>query len=268
MVVKVLSRLGQAFSHSLDGLSLAQDSMLLRLRRASLALLALIGAVGLGLVIFISQLGWPAVLSGPLPIGPAKVGTVHDGVALTRKAPRGAPVAGKQNGAVAAGEAEGTSRRASRDSDESGESRLGGSRELANAPAAEQPGTGAVQPPSSVSPPAPPAAAPTPTVSVPAPASPTTASVEGAPAAGAVKASNDSKKAAGLAGAKSPGQQTAASKDPSSSSSKSSELAGVKAHRDESTAAPAAPASGAPPPSSPAAAKEAADAARASQGSH
>lgn len=93
MVVKVLSRVGQAFFHSLGGLSLAQDSMLLRLRRASLALLALIGAVGLGLVVFISQLGWPAVLSGPLPAGPAKI-KVQDGLALTQ------PVPGRSSGAA------------------------------------------------------------------------------------------------------------------------------------------------------------------------
>jgi hypothetical protein len=265
MVVKMLSRVGQAFSRSVGGLSLAQDSMLLRLRRASLALLALIGAVGLGLVVFISQLGWPAVLSGPLPAGPAKVGKVQDGFALTQPAPRGGSGAvDRQGGLAAIGVAEGTKRR--RSSRSPGESRLGGSHELASTPSApSNPAAGAPPTPS----PTPPASEPAPVVSVPAPSSPTTASVEStATTVGASKASSDSGRAAGLAGAKSQGQQTAAGKDPSSSSSKSSELASVKAHRDESTAAPVAPTSDAPAASSPAAAKEAADAARASQGRH
>lgn len=267
MVVKVLSRIGQAFSHSLGGLSLAQDSMLLRLRRASLALLALIGAVGLGLVVFISQLGWPAVLSGPLPAGPAKV-KVQDGLALTQPTSRGrSGAAGTQSGKgglAAGGVAEGTRQHASRNP---GESRLGGSRELAGTPSAP-PNPAAGTPPAPA--PSPPASEPAPVVSVPAPSNPTTASVGStATTVGASKASSDSSRAAGLAGAKSGGQQTAASKDPSSSTSKSSELASVKAHRDESTAAPVAPTSGAPATTpSPAAAKEAADAARASQGRH
>ncbi|MDX6600959.1 MAG: hypothetical protein QOF13_161 [Solirubrobacterales bacterium] len=237
--------------------------MLLRLRRASLALLALIGAVGLGLVIFISQLGWPAVLSGPLPIGPTKVGRVQDGVALTRPAPQGRPDAGRQSGVSAAAVTQGARQRSSRGS---GESRLGHSHELASTPSApSNPGVGASPTPS----PSPPASEPTPVVSTPAPSSPTTASVEGtATTTGASKASNDSSRAAGLAGAKSQGQLSATGKDSSPSTSKSSELASAKAHRDESTAAPVAPTSGVPAASSPAAAKEAADAAKASQGRH
>ncbi|HMC50148.1 MAG TPA: hypothetical protein VKH20_05845, partial [Solirubrobacterales bacterium] len=61
--------------------------MLLRLRRASIALLGLVGAVGLGLVIFISQIGWPGVFSGPLPGTPTRVGAVDDTIALTHPGP-------------------------------------------------------------------------------------------------------------------------------------------------------------------------------------
>jgi hypothetical protein len=261
MVVKVLSRVGQALSHSLGGFSLAPDSMLLRLRRASLALLGLVGAVGLGLVVFISQLGWPGALTSPLPSPPAKIGTIHDGVALTQPGPRGRAVAGRQSGVAAAGLAPGAARRIPRGSGESG---LGNSRKLAVAPAAS-PAPGS-QPPSP-SPPTP-APEPAPVVSTPAPSSPTTAGVEKAPTTtGASKASNDSARAAGLAPAKSQGQPSTAGKD-SSSSSKATEPASGKARRDESAATPAAPASAAPASSSPAAAKEAADAANASQGRH
>ena len=70
MDVKVASKVGHALTRSLGGLSLADGSMLLRLRRASIALLGLVGAVGLGLVFFISQIGWPGVLSGPVAGNP------------------------------------------------------------------------------------------------------------------------------------------------------------------------------------------------------
>src|SRR5438552_2795132 len=87
MDVKVASKLGHSLTRSLGGLSLAEGSMLLRLRRASIALLGLVGAVGLGLVFFISQIGWPGVISGPLPGTPTRVGTVHDAIALTHSGP-------------------------------------------------------------------------------------------------------------------------------------------------------------------------------------
>src|SRR3954453_6946541 len=87
MDVKVASKIGHALTRSLGGLSLADGSMLLRLRRASIALLGLVGAVGLGLVFFISQIGWPGVLSGPLPGTPTRVGAVHDAIALTHSRP-------------------------------------------------------------------------------------------------------------------------------------------------------------------------------------
>ncbi len=82
--------------------SLAGDGMLLRLRRASIALLGLVGAVGLGLIFFISQIGWPGVFSGPMPGSPTRVGTVHDAIALTHPGPALA-TAGRQREAVGQG---------------------------------------------------------------------------------------------------------------------------------------------------------------------
>ncbi len=56
----------------------------------SIALLGLVTAIGLGLIVFVSQQGWPGVLSGPIPAGPAVSGVVHnDPIALTQSA--GAP---------------------------------------------------------------------------------------------------------------------------------------------------------------------------------
>ncbi len=260
MGVKVLSRVRQLFTHSLSGLSLAQDSMLLRLRRASLALLGLIGAVGLGLVIFISQLGWTGALTNPLPDGPVKVGAIHDAIALKREGQRGSAPNDRQSGVAARGAARNAKRRAAGGS---GETRGANSPKLASvSPAA--PGQSADSPPS----PSSPTSEPAPVVSTPAPSSPTTASVGSGPTTtGASKASNDSTRAVGLTGAKTQGPQSAASKDPVPTASKSAELASSKANRDESSATPAA-AAAPPAASSPAAAKEAGDAAKASQGHH
>jgi hypothetical protein len=260
MVVKVLSRIGQALMHPFDGLSLAEGSMLLRLRRASIALLCLVGAVGLSLVIFISQLGWPDVLSGPLPGGPAKVGKVHDGVALqspARPTDRGARPLG---GVAAAKLAKGDKRRAS---ETPNASNIGRSRGLTSTPTPTPSPAGSAPSPAI---PTPVPSEPTPVVSPPASSSPTTAAVESEPPSGAAKASSDSSRAAGLAAAKSKGQQSANGKDPSTS--RTSEQASAKARGDESAAVAPVPSSSAPAATSPAAAKEAADAAKAGQGRH
>jgi hypothetical protein len=66
----VASRLRQALSDTVLGAGLAGDGLLVRLRRATIALLATVAAVGLGLIAFVSQVGWPTVLSGPIPAGP------------------------------------------------------------------------------------------------------------------------------------------------------------------------------------------------------
>src|SRR6187399_278902 len=133
MVVKVASKIGQAFSRSLGSLSLADGSILLRMRRASIALLALVGAVGLGLIVFISQLGWPGVVSGPLPGPPTQAGTVHNAIALTEAARRSSGTVGPA--ATAAGRpVGGLAQRDSRGSRAGGRSHLGGGKKLAAAP--------------------------------------------------------------------------------------------------------------------------------------
>jgi ParB family transcriptional regulator, chromosome partitioning protein len=276
MDVKVASKVGHALTRSLGGLSLAEGSMLLRLRRASIALLGLVGAVGLGLVFFISQIGWPGVISGPLPGTPTRVGTVHDAIALTHSGPSTAIA---KPAAVSAGRGAGNP--AHRGSSPSAGSQLGHSKQL-QADTGVQPGHGTNQPTSSQ--PAPESAPVT-----PAPAPSTTPTVESSPpsASEAVKTSSSSKtseaavakavsdNSKSAAAAKSEGQKSTKDQGSSSSSTKSSEASSAKAKRDESVAKTkakvpppaAAPEKSAPPPS-PAAAKEAADAAKANQAAH
>lgn len=274
MLVKVFSKVGQALTRSLGGLSLAQGSMLLRLRRASIALLGLVGAVGLGLVLFISQIGWPGVLSGPLPGTPTRVGAVHDAIALTHP---GAAVATAKPAGVSAGQ--GAGRAAHRGSDGA---QLDHAKKLAGT-AGVHPGHGTGHPASSQpgTEPAPVTPAPAPTTTVPVESSPppsasgpaTTGSSPKTSEAAVAKAVSDSGRSATATATKSQGQKSAKDQSPSSGSSKSSEASSAKAHRDESVAktkakAPppvTAPEKSAPAPN-PAAAKEAADATKANQG--
>ncbi len=87
MDVLVLSSARKLLSRSILGSSLAGDGLLVRLRSTSIGLLGLVAAVGLGLIAFISQLGWPGVFSQPIPGSPSEAGSVHDAIALTRPAP-------------------------------------------------------------------------------------------------------------------------------------------------------------------------------------
>jgi hypothetical protein len=87
MVLVVLSSARKLLSRSVVGSSLAGDGLLVRLRSTSIALLGVVAAVGLGLIAFISQLGWPGTFNAPIPGSPAEAGTVHDAIALTRPAP-------------------------------------------------------------------------------------------------------------------------------------------------------------------------------------
>lgn len=248
--------------------------MLLRLRRASIALLGLVGAVGLGLVFFISQIGWPGVLSGPLPGTPTRVGTVHDAVALTHSG----PVIAARPAAASAGR--GASGVAHRGVGLSGGSQLGHSKQPVGG-AAVHPGHGTDQPGSSQ-----PASAPEPVTPAPAPAPAATPTVASSPPpsepvktssssktseAAIAKAVSDNSKSATVTATKSQGQKSAKDQGSSSGSAKSTEASSAKAKRDESAAkakakAPPSPAptpeKSAPAPSS-AAAKEAADAAKA-----
>lgn len=283
MDVTVASKVGHALTRSLGGLSLAEGSMLLRLRRASIALLGLVGAVGLGLVFFISQIGWPGVFSGPLPGAPSRAGTVHDAIALTRPRPaiataRPAPVSAGQDAVGGA---------ARRSSHLSGGAQLDQAKPSIGGPKVHR-GHGTNQPSSPQPTPEAEPLAPTPTPS-PAPtvasAPPTntsesvktSASTKTSEAAVAKAASDNSKsKSVSATATKSQGQKSAEDQDSSSGSSKASEASSAKAKRDESVAKTKAKAPPPPPPApekstpapSPAAGKEAADAAKANQAAH
>jgi hypothetical protein len=88
MNVAVVSRLRQVLSDTVLGSSLAGDGLLIRLRSTSIAMLAVVAIVGLGLIAFISQLGWPTVFSGPIPPGPA-LGVVRNDPIAAPRAPAG-----------------------------------------------------------------------------------------------------------------------------------------------------------------------------------
>lgn len=60
---------------------------LVRLRSASIALMAVVAAIGLMLVALISQMGWPTVLSGPIPAGP-ELGVVRNDPIVGSVAPQ------------------------------------------------------------------------------------------------------------------------------------------------------------------------------------
>jgi hypothetical protein len=83
MVVLVTSRIRQALSHSTFYSSVVGDSMLARLRSTTIAMLGVVTAVGLALVAFISQLGFPGVFNGAIPDGPGGSAAVHGAIALT-----------------------------------------------------------------------------------------------------------------------------------------------------------------------------------------
>lgn len=94
MSVVVGSRLRQTLSNATLGSSLAGDGLLIRLRSTTIGLLGLVAVVGLGLVAFISQIGWPSVLSGPLPAA-APGGVVHnDTIALVQAKAHPTPAPG------------------------------------------------------------------------------------------------------------------------------------------------------------------------------
>ncbi len=246
------------------GQSLAGDGMLLRLRNASIALVGAVAAVGLGLTLFISQLGFPAVFSGPIPGYPTKAGSVHDAIALTQGpvlAPS-SPAPGPRSHTAASGHPRHRGQPGS-------DGNRGGPDQIAVSPGTQR--SPAEQAPvASVPAPASPAPTVEPLPSAPSPA-PTPAVVESQPnngqstgasgggskpnAASTTKATNDgSGKSKSPLTSKSDGQTVSTAKPTSSSE---------KAGKDQGAAAspkPVAPPAPAPSgSSSPAAAKEAAD---------
>jgi hypothetical protein len=153
MDVMVLSSARKLLSRSVIGSSLAGDGLLVRLRSTSIALIGLVAAVGLGLIAFISQLGWPGVLNAPIPGSPAETGSVRDAIALTRPA-RGGPT-------TALAVAPSTPARAVRVASEpapgrsGGGSGVGGSRQLSGKGETQPPAPESSVPPAPAAPPAP-----------------------------------------------------------------------------------------------------------------
>jgi hypothetical protein len=70
MVKTVISRLGQNLPRFLTAPSLAGESLLDRLRNSTIALLGVVAAVGLGIVAFAANQGWPEFLNSPFPTLP------------------------------------------------------------------------------------------------------------------------------------------------------------------------------------------------------
>jgi hypothetical protein len=73
MDVEVASRLKKAIARSVAPSALVGDDMLIRLRSTTIGILGLVAAVGLGLVGFVSNQGWPGVFGGPLPQAPQQL---------------------------------------------------------------------------------------------------------------------------------------------------------------------------------------------------
>jgi hypothetical protein len=87
MPVEVDSSPRHSLLASIVGTSLTGDGLLVRLRSTMIALLGLVAAVGLGLVAVVSQIGWPSVVSGPIPNPPAPAVVRNDAI-VAPPAPR------------------------------------------------------------------------------------------------------------------------------------------------------------------------------------
>lgn len=83
----MIFRPAQTLTRSLSESKLAGGSMLIRLRNGTIGLLGLVAAVGLGLIAFVSQQGWPGVSSGPLPQRPPTPFVQHETIALPLSVP-------------------------------------------------------------------------------------------------------------------------------------------------------------------------------------
>ena len=122
-------------------MSLLGDGMLVRLRSVSIALFGLATVVGLGLTVFIAQLGFPGVFSSPIPGDSSKAGSVGGAIALAPSGSIGSPAhlrGGRRAATVHAPHG-------ARSPVDAG---LGDSRSLVASPAS-QPGPGVAPPPPS-----------------------------------------------------------------------------------------------------------------------
>ncbi|HXS33854.1 MAG TPA: hypothetical protein VN758_08800 [Solirubrobacterales bacterium] len=269
------------------GQSLAGDGMLLRLRNASIALVAAVAAVGLGLTLFIAQLGFPTVFSSPIPGNPTEAGSVHAAVALTHSpaVATSTPALSVRSRAGAQGRPRHAGQTTANGGGNSGDRGVGGSRHVAVSPGSPQAPAGQ-QPVASV-----PASTPTtpvtaPTASAPS-AAPTPAVVESPSKSGADGQAKGSSpgttKPNGPSTAKVTSDGSAKSKDGQSVKSDSqtpsvgklSNAAAEKAGKDQSAAATTKPVAPPPPAAtpapetvSPAAAKEAADSGESDRSRH
>jgi hypothetical protein len=119
--------------------------MLARLRNTTIALLGVVTVVGLSLIAFISQLGFPGVFSGAIPDGPGGSAAVGDAIALTQSGGVGHPGfvhhrASARIGSFSLGR-----------SDPAAGPGLGGSNQVGHQPTAQPPSAQA-QPPSAPAP--------------------------------------------------------------------------------------------------------------------
>ncbi len=173
MGVKVLSKVRQALSQHVSGSSLAGDGLLVRIRSTSIAMLAGVTAIGLGLVVFISQQGWPEVFSGPIPANP-RAAVVHNDTIALSPAGGGSAGAPAHNGGTPSRPSSTSPRHARRTGVDSA---LAGSRQISSqgpaahaAPIASEPPAAAPSPvPAPTAPAQTPVAAPAPS---PAPTAP------------------------------------------------------------------------------------------------
>lgn len=142
--------------------------MLVRLRSTSIALLGVITAIGLGLVAFISQLGWPGVINSPIPGPPVEAGAIHNATALAQPGANVVPAPVRESHSPVV-----HTRRTHGGPEPTDDSNLGHSQPLGAPPAAQSPLPAVAQPPTSSVPVSGPTSEPT--ASPPASSSPASA---------------------------------------------------------------------------------------------
>lgn len=100
MGVEVFSRLIKRLPRRVGQLSVAGDSLPVRLRSTTIGLVGLAAAVGLGLVAMISQQGWPDPINAPFPQAP-RLGVVRNDPLALPPASQPSPRSGRDHSRVA-----------------------------------------------------------------------------------------------------------------------------------------------------------------------